>query len=83
MPDQRSMLIDIKTGERRPAIPGTPALSSDGSPWRGILLEQHGGMPAEIRDMAAAEHIVITQIGKPALLFTQSMVTDKSPLRRR
>ena len=65
MSDQRSMLIDIKTGERRPAIPSAPALSSAGSPWRGILLEQHGGMPAEIRDMAAADHIVVTQIGKP------------------
>ena len=65
MPDQRSMLIDIKTGEKRPAIPGTPTLSSAGAPWRGILLEQHGGMSAEIRDMAPAEHIVVTQIGRP------------------
>lgn len=65
MARQRSMLIDIKTGEKRPAIPGAPTLSSAGAPWRGILLEQHGGMAADLRDMAPAEHIVVTQIGRP------------------
>jgi len=65
MTEQRSMLIDVKTGEKRPAIPGTPTLSSAGAPWRGIFLEQHGGMAAEFHDMAAAEHIVVTQIGRP------------------
>lgn len=63
--EQRSMVIDIKTGQRRAAIEQAPALSSANSPWRGILIEQHGGMPAEFRDMAAAEHIVVTQIGRP------------------
>ena len=65
MAEQRSMLINVKTGESRPAIAQAPVVSSANSPWRGILLEQHGGMAAEFRDMAPAEHIVATQIGRP------------------
>ena len=65
MAKQRSMLIDIKTGERRPGVSGAPMLSSAGAPWRGILLEQHGGFASDIRDMAPVEHVVATQIGRP------------------
>lgn len=65
MAKQRSMLIDIKTGEKRPGTSSAPILSSAGAPWRGILLEQHAGFASDIRDMAPVEHIVATQIGRP------------------
>ncbi|HKQ39251.1 MAG TPA: hypothetical protein VJ063_14330, partial [Verrucomicrobiae bacterium] len=45
-----------------------PVLSSNKSPWKGILLEQYSGMAVENVDVASPRHVVVVQLEDPATL---------------
>jgi AraC family transcriptional regulator len=58
------MIINVKTGKVRPAMPRAPVLSSAGTPWHGVLLEQFSGGPVEVRDVAPLNHVVVLQVAR-------------------
>src|SRR5688500_11829118 len=66
MSDQRHLLVDLKTGKSRPALSTSPVLSSNKSPWNGILLEEYSGTAIENLDVANVRHVMIVQLHEPA-----------------
>lgn len=50
------------------AISAAPVLSSNKSPWKGILLEEHGGVAMENIDVANPNHVLIVQLDEPATI---------------
>lgn len=66
MSEQRHLLVDLKTGKSRPAMSIAPVLSSNKSPWKGILLEEYHGSAVENLDVANTRHVVVVQLEEPA-----------------
>jgi AraC family transcriptional regulator len=66
MPEQRHFLVDLKTGKTRPAMSTQPVLSSNKSPWKGILLEEYSGTAIENLDVANTRHVIVVQLREPA-----------------
>ena len=66
MSDQRHLLVELRTGKSRPAMSIAPVVSSNKSPWKGILLEEYPGTGIEILDVANTRHMVIVQLDQPA-----------------
>ena len=66
MSEQRHLLVDLKTGKSRPAMSIAPVLSSNKSPWKGVLLEEYPGVAVENLDVANTRHLVVVQLDEPA-----------------
>jgi AraC family transcriptional regulator len=68
MVEKRQMVVDLETGETRPANPDAPLLSSANGPWSGILLEHlPAGRQLEMLEVAACDHVVGVQVGHPTV----------------
>src|SRR5262245_40686659 len=63
---RRNTVVELKTGQTRPAVPHEPMLSSADTPWEGILLEQHRSMSIENIDVAPQYHVVMVQLSGQA-----------------
>ena len=62
MRELRHLVVDLKNGVTRPALPRSPVLSSHALCWGGILLEQHTGGEAENINVAPQTHVVSVQL---------------------
>ena len=62
MTDNRPLVVDVATGEKRPAIANAPLTSSAGAPWSDVLLEEHAGTAIELEYVAPEEHVVVVQL---------------------
>jgi AraC family transcriptional regulator len=64
---RRHSVLELKTGQKRTAIPKDPELSSAIAPWRGILLEHHSSNANELPDILVTHHVVGLQLtsGQP------------------
>jgi AraC family transcriptional regulator len=65
MSEQRHLLVELKTGKSRPAMSTAPVLSSNRSPWNGILLEEYSGAAVENLDVAQIRHTLVVRLGEP------------------
>ena len=58
----RHLLVELKSGVTRPALPRRPVMSSHSAPWEGILLEHHSSGEAENVHVAPQTHAVTVQL---------------------
>lgn len=65
---RRNSVVDLKTGQARPAVTSQPVLSSAGTPWEGVLLEQHRSIMIENIDVAPRDHVVLVQLKECAVI---------------
>ena len=65
MSEHRNLLVELKTGKSRPAMSTAPVLSSEKSPWNGVLLEAYSGAAVENLDVAHVRHMLIVRLGEP------------------
>ena len=68
MIERRNSVVDLKTGQSRPAVPAQPVLSSADAPWEGVLLEQHRSTTIENIDVAPRDHVVMVQLKDHAVI---------------
>jgi AraC family transcriptional regulator len=67
--ENRSGLDRIRVrqdGESVELVPGTPTLSSAGSPWEGVLFERHFHGPFSTRTHQHLSHFVCVHLSEPA-----------------
>ncbi len=62
MTENRPLVVDVATGERRLAIANAPLASSANAPWSDILIEEHSGTPVELEYVAPEEHLIAVQL---------------------
>ena len=62
MTETRPLVVDVATGEKRPAIASAPLTSSAGAPWSDVLLEEHSGTAIELEYVAPEEHVIVVQL---------------------
>jgi AraC family transcriptional regulator len=68
MSEQRHLLVELKTGKSRPAMSVAPVVSSNKSPWKGILLEEYPATAVENLDVATTRHVLVVQLDQPATI---------------
>ncbi len=68
MSEQRHLLVELKTGKSRPAMSVAPVVSSNKSPWKGILLEEYAATAVENLDVATTRHVLVVQLDQPATI---------------
>jgi AraC family transcriptional regulator len=62
MIDDRLMIVDLSTGNLRPAVDRQPVLSSSSQGWEGFLLEQHAAGPVDNYNIAPTSHTICLQL---------------------
>ena len=62
MTENRQLVVDVVTGEKRPAISTVPLTSSADAPWSDVLLEEHSGTAVELEYVAPEEHVIVVQL---------------------
>jgi len=72
MSEQRHLLVELKTGKSRPVMSTAPILTSNSSPWKGVLLEEYSGAPAENMDVANIRHILIVRMDPISFEFKEN-----------
>lgn len=55
-------MVDVATGEKRPAVGSAPLTSSADAPWSDVLLEEHSGTAIELEYVAPEEHVIVVQL---------------------
>lgn len=55
-------MVDLANGRVRPAMASAPVLSSQGTAWKGIVLEQHASAPLQLAGTAPLQHAVTVQL---------------------
>ena len=68
MTDKRELLVEMKTGVRRPAAPGRMLLSSAPAAWNGFHLEQHYSSGFENNDVFTLNHVITLRLDSPVTL---------------
>ena len=68
MSERRNLVVEVRTGQTRPAMPSVPVLSSASLGWEGVLLEQHSSCAVENMEISPQDHVVIVQLGGPSLI---------------
>ena len=63
---KRHLVIELGTGKSRPVVSRAPVLSTVGSNWHGVSLEQHRGGPVETLDFVAPHHVIVVQLEQTA-----------------
>ena len=63
----RHLIIDLGTGKKRPVVARPPVLSTAGSNWHGVSLEQHRGGSVETLDFISPKHVVVVQLNRAAI----------------
>jgi len=63
---KRQMVIDLISGQSKPAMLTQPRLSSARSDWNGFILEEHGGNEVDTKDVMVPHHTVVVQISQAA-----------------
>lgn len=62
MTENRQMVVNVATGEKRPAISNMPLTSSAGAPWSDVLIEEHSGTAVDLDYVAPEEHVIVVQL---------------------
>ncbi|MCC6234267.1 MAG: helix-turn-helix transcriptional regulator [Verrucomicrobiales bacterium] len=72
-PDSRPSIMELDTGEVRPAIADLPSSSSDASPWEGIHVEAHAaGRANELVDVVSMKHAIVVQVHGSSIIEWKS-----------
>lgn len=66
MTENRELLVDVKTGQSRVAIPHTPVVSSSKMTWQGFHHERHAIPEFSADDVYHLNHVVVVQLNAPA-----------------
>lgn len=67
MTENRPLLVDVATGEKRPAVANLPLASSADAPWSDVLLEEHAGTAVELEYVAPEEHVIVIQLKRTCI----------------
>ena len=62
MQGRREHLIDLRTGQRRVAVPSVPLLSSATAPWRDCLVEEHELDGFAVDEVSCVNHMIVLQL---------------------
>jgi len=66
MTENRELLVDVKTGTSRVAVPHDPIVSSSKMTWQGFHHERHAIPGFEADDVYHLNHVVVVQLNAPA-----------------
>ena len=66
MTENRELLVDVKTGQSRVAIPHHPVVSSSKMTWQGFHHERHAIPEFAADDVYHLNHVVVVQLNAPA-----------------
>jgi AraC family transcriptional regulator len=65
MSEQRITAVGVSSGERAPAVPDVPVLSSAKAAWDGIFVEQHQLPASETPEICVPKHLICIHLSPP------------------